>query len=171
MTHEPLKKVDVVVTHLFHASIDEVWEMWTADPCVQRWWRVNGFSNIIAKMDVREGGSSLVGMRASPEYDGKDYYNVWEYKKVIPLRLIRYISNFADKDGNVITPVEAGLPAETPMNKRQQVEFAEVDGNKTRVTVTELGWLAEGIMAERSRNGLEQTLANIEKALSEPASE
>jgi uncharacterized protein YndB with AHSA1/START domain len=171
MATEPQKTVDLVVTHIFDASIEKVWKMWTDEKFVQRWWRVNGFSNIFAKMDVREGGASLVGMRASKEYGGKDYYNVWEYKGVIPLKSIQYISNFADKEGNVITPEEAGLPAETPMNKKQQIEFEDVGRSKTKVTITEFGWLAEGVMAARSRNGLEQTLANIDKLLLEQESE
>jgi len=40
-------------------------------------------------------------------------------------------------------------------------------GGKTKVTITEFGWLAEGVMIERSQRGLEQTLANIDKMLSE----
>lgn len=120
-------------------------------------------------MDVREGGASHVGMRASEAYGGQDYYNLWEYKKVIPRKFIQYVSNFADREGNVITPEEAGLPAETPMNKRQQVEFEDVGEGKTKVTITEFGWLAEGVMEARSRKGLEQTLANMDELLLEQA--
>jgi hypothetical protein len=65
----------------------------------------------------------------------------------------------------VITPEAAGLPAETPMDKKQQVEFKDLGDGKTKVTITEFGWLAGGIMVERSRHGLEQTLSNIDKVL------
>jgi uncharacterized protein YndB with AHSA1/START domain len=116
---------------------------------------------------VREGGVSHVGMRASQEYGGMDYFNVFRYTRVVRFRLIQYISNFADKAGNVITPEAAGLPAEAPMDKEQQVEFEDLGGGKTEVTITEFGWLAGGDMIERSRRGLEQTLANIDEVLSE----
>ena len=165
---EPGKTTDLRVTHLFNAPIEQVWLAMTNDRSVRRWWYVDGFSNILAKMDVREGGVSQVGMRASKEYGGNDYYNVWKYTKVVPRKFLQYISNFADNEGNVITPEAAGLPAETPMGIKQQIEFEESEGNKTKVTVTEFGWLAEGVMLERSRNGLEQTLNNIDKVLSEP---
>lgn len=158
---------DLVVSHTFHAPVDKVWQAWTDEELVQRWWRVDGFSNILAKIDVREGGVSHVGMRASEEYGGMDYYNVFRYTRVIPLQLIRYISNFADKGGNAISPEAAGLPAETPMDKEQQVEFKDLGDGNTKVTITEFGWLAEGVMIERSRRGLEQTLANIDEVLSE----
>ena len=71
----------------------------------------------------------------------------------------------------MITPEAAGLPAETPMDKKQQVEFNDLGGGKTKVTITEFGWPAGDVMVERSRRGLEQTLANIDKVLSERADE
>lgn len=160
------KTVDLVVTHVFDAPIEKVWQAWTDEKFVQRWWGVDGFLNILAKVDVREGGISHVGMRASKEYGGMDYYNVFKYTQVIPFKLIQYISNFADKEGNVITPEAAGLPAETPMDKKQQVEFRALGDGKTKVTITELDWPAKGFMVERSRRGLEQTLVNIDKVLS-----
>jgi uncharacterized protein YndB with AHSA1/START domain len=167
MTNEPKKTEDLIVTHTFDAPVEKVWQVWTEEKFVQRWWGVDGFSNILAKMDVREGGVSHVGMRASKEYGGKDYYNVFKYTRVVPQKLIQYISNFADKDGNVITPEAAGLPAETPMDKKQQVEFEDLGGEKTKVAITEFGWQAGGVMIERSRRGLEQTLRNIDKVLSD----
>lgn len=163
------KTVDLVVVHTFNAPIARVWHVWTDERFVRRWWVVEGFSNIRADMDVREGGVSHVGMRAPPEYGGRDYYNVFRYSRVSPGKLIRWTSNFADKDGNVISPEAAGLPPETPMDKDQQAEFVDLGNGTTKVTVTERGWLAGGIMAERSRRGLEQTLANIDRLLAETA--
>ncbi len=161
---------DLIVNHIFNAPIEKVWQVWTAERFVQRWWGVDGFTNILAKMDVRESGISHVGMRASKEYGGLDYYNVFEYTQVVPHKLIKFISNFADEQGNIIPPTQAGLPAETAMNKKQQVEFEALDDTKTKVTITEFGWLADGIMLERSRRGLEQTLLNIDKVLEDVTS-
>jgi uncharacterized protein YndB with AHSA1/START domain len=167
MADEAKKTEDLIVTHIFDAPIEKVWQVWTDDQFVRRWWGVDGFSNILAQMDVREGGVSHLGMRASSDYGGRDYYNVFKYTRVVPHELIQYVSNFADKEGDVITPEAAGLPAETPMDKEQQVEFKDLDDGRTEVTITEFGWLAGGVMLERSRRGLEQTLSNIEKVLSD----
>ena len=167
MTDQFKQTEDLTVIHTFHAPIEKVWQAWTDDQFVQRWWYVDGFSNIMAKMDVREGGVSHVGMRASKEYGGQDYYNVFEYTRVIPHSLIQYVSNFADKEGNVTTPEAVGLPAETPVDKEQQVEFKDLGDGRTEVTITEFGWLAGGVMVERSRRGLEQTLSNIDRVLSD----
>lgn len=161
-----MKSQDIVITHTFHAAVGQVWQLLTDETFVRCWWYVDGFSNILAKMDVREGGLSHLGMRASKEYGGQDYYNVWKYTKVIPNKIIQYISNFADKDGNVISPEIVGLPAETPMDKKQQFEFKDFGNGKTGITITEFGWRADGVMIERSKRGLKQILANMENVLS-----
>jgi uncharacterized protein YndB with AHSA1/START domain len=167
MADEFKQTEDLTVTYTFHAPIEKVWQVWTDDKFVQRWWYVEGFSNILARMDVREGGVSHVGMRALEEYGGAGYYNVFKYTRVVPHEVIQYVSNFADKEGNVTTPEAAGLPAETPVDKKQQVEFEDLGDGKTKVTITEFGWLAGGVMVERSRRGLEQTLSNIDTVLSD----
>lgn len=167
MTDDTNGTTDLVVSHIFGAPVEAVWNIWTEESSVQKWWRVDGFSNILANMDVRENGVSHLGMRASEEYGGQDYYNVFQYTEVVPNRLLRYISNFADEAGNVISPEAAGLPGETPMDKQQQVEFEDRGDGTTKVTITEFGWLADGVMLERSKAGLQQTLANIDRALSE----
>jgi uncharacterized protein YndB with AHSA1/START domain len=63
-------------------------------------------------MDVREGGTSLVGMR-SPE--GQVMYNTWTYEEIVPMKRLVYMVRFADEEGNAVDPVAQGLPAEMPM--------------------------------------------------------
>jgi uncharacterized protein YndB with AHSA1/START domain len=60
-----------------------------------RWWGPDDFTSPVAMIDFREGGTSLVCMR-SPE--GKDFYNTWN-RKILPMELMEFIQNFADKDG------------------------------------------------------------------------
>ena len=67
-----------------------------------QWWGPEGFTCPVAKMDFREGGTSLVCMRAPKEFGGQDMYNTWSYRKIVPLERIEYILNFTDKDGEKI---------------------------------------------------------------------
>jgi hypothetical protein len=48
-----------------------------------QWWGPEGFTCPVAKMDFREGGTSLVCM-SSPEYG--DLYSNWEYQKIVPMQ-------------------------------------------------------------------------------------
>jgi uncharacterized protein YndB with AHSA1/START domain len=48
-----------------------------------------GITSPVARIDFREGGTSLVSMR-SPE--GQDLYNIWTYGKIVPMQLIECIN-------------------------------------------------------------------------------
>jgi uncharacterized protein YndB with AHSA1/START domain len=108
-------------------------------------------------MDFREGGTSLVCMRARKELGGQDMYSTWHYRRIVPSELIEYIHNLADKDGNKLDPVALGMPPDFPQDQRHTIVFKPVAEGKTQITVTEYGWNA-GKMLELSELGLEQCL-------------
>jgi uncharacterized protein YndB with AHSA1/START domain len=149
-------KRDLVFTRVFDAPVELVWRAWTDPQHVMQWWRPNGFTSPFAKMDVREGGTSLVCMRAPKEFGGQDMYNTWTYTKIVPMREIEYLLHFADKDGNRVDPVTMGLPPDMPQEVRNLVTFKAV-GGKTELTVTEYDWTV-GQMMEMSKMGMEQCL-------------
>lgn len=78
--------VDMVVTRTFDTTRQQVWHAWTESGEVMRWWGPAGFTSPLARMDVRQGGSSLVCMRTP---DGRDLYNSWIYERVEPLELAK----------------------------------------------------------------------------------
>ena len=151
------RKRDLVVTRAFDAPVKQVWKAWSDPELVMRWWGPTGFSCPVARMDFREGGTSLVCMRAPKEFGGRDMFNTWTYGKIVPMERIEYVLRFADKDGDTMDPAEQGLPAEMPKEVRHEVAFKELGKDRTEVTVTEHGWVA-GRMMEMSRMGLEQCL-------------
>jgi uncharacterized protein YndB with AHSA1/START domain len=155
------KKRDLVVTRVFDAPLEQVRKAWSDPEYVMQWWGPEGFTSPLAKMDFREGGTSLVCM-SSPEYG--DLYNIWTYRKIVPTERIEYISNLADKDGNKADPVNMGMPPDFPKDQLHTVTFKEVDG-RTEMTVTEHDW-AVGQMMETSRAGLEQCLDKMAKIFS-----
>jgi uncharacterized protein YndB with AHSA1/START domain len=126
-----------------------------------RWWGPAGFTCPVAKMDFREGGTSLVCMRAPKEFGGRDMFNTWTYEKIVPMKRFVYILRFADKDGNMMDPAKQGLPPEMPKEVRNEVAFKELGKDKTEVTVTEYGWTV-GQMMEMSKMGLEQCLDKMD---------
>ena len=165
MIAEP-KKRDLVVTRLFDAPIELVWKAWIDPEHVMRWWGPTGFTSPSAIMDFREGGTSLVCMRAPKDFGGQDMYNTWTYNKIVPMQRIEYILRFADKDGNKVAPVELGLPADMPQDVRHLVTFKAVGDNTTEMTVTEYDWTV-GQMMEMSRMGLEQCLDKMAASFAE----
>jgi uncharacterized protein YndB with AHSA1/START domain len=153
MSTEPMTR-DLVVTRQFDAPVEQVWKAWSDPEQVMRWWGPNGFTTPLARMDFREGGSSLVCMR-SP--DGQDLYNTWTYRKIVPLEQIEFILNFADENGNRFDPTTLGMPPGIPRDVRHVITFKAVGDNRTEMTVTEYGYTSDQVV-EISKAGLEECL-------------
>jgi uncharacterized protein YndB with AHSA1/START domain len=156
MKSEP-KKRDLVVTRVFAAPVEWAWKAWSDSELVMQWWGPTGFTCPVARMDFREGGTSLVCMRAPKEFGGRDMYNTWTYEKIVPMSRFVYIHGFSDKDGNPMDPVKQGLSPDIPKEMRHEVIFRELGKDKTEVRVIEYGW-AVCPMMEMSKTGLEQCL-------------
>lgn len=163
-SHETAQKRDLVFKRWFDAPLKQVWKAWTDSEMVKQWWGPQGFSCPIAKMDVREGGASLVCMRAPQQFGGQDMFSTWTYKKVVPMGEIEWLHHFADKDGNRLDPAQQGLPPEMPSEVRNLVTFKAVGGNKTEITVTEFDWPVCQMM-EMSKMGMEQCLDKMAACL------
>ncbi len=161
------KTRDLVVTRVLDAPIELVWKAWTEPEHVMRWWGPDHFTSPSAKMDVREGGTSLVCMRAPKEWGGQDMYSTWAYQKIVPLERIEFIQNLADAEGNLIDPLTMGLPPEFPKDVRTVVTFQSVGDSKTKMTVTEYGMpTADTEMGKNAELGLNQTLDKMAASLS-----
>lgn len=52
------------INRRFAASVARVWEAWSEADQVMRWWGPVGFTSPLYKMDSREGGTTLVCMKA-----------------------------------------------------------------------------------------------------------
>jgi uncharacterized protein YndB with AHSA1/START domain len=155
------KAKDLVVTRVFDAPVDEVWKYWAESEYVKKWWAPQGFTTPIAKMDFREGGTSLVCMRAP---GGEDFYSTWTYQKIAPMKLIEYIHNLTDKDGKKVDPVKVGLPPDFPQGVRNAIAFKTVGESKTEMIVTEYGYTSDQWF-NLSKTGLEQCLDKMAAAL------
>lgn len=157
MTTSNVEKRDLVFTRVFDAPIEQVWRAWSDREYVKQWWGPTGFSCPVAEMDFREGGSSLVCMRAPKEFGGQDVYNIWTYEEITPMKKLVYTLRFTDKDGNMQDPVTLGLPSDMPKEMRNEVIFKDLGNGKTEMTITEYDWPV-GQMMEMSKMGMEQCL-------------
>ena len=149
------QKHNVVVTRVFDAPVGEVWKAWSDSAYVRQWWGPTGFTCPLAEMDFREGGTSLVYMRAPKEFGGQDLYNTWTYRKIVPMQQIEYILRFTDKEGKAFDPVEMGLPAGVPKDVRNVNIFRDLGKGKTEIKITEYGYTSDQAH-DISKAGLEQ---------------
>ena len=155
---------DLIITHTFDAPVERVWEAWVDPALVMQWWGPDHFTSPSARIDFREGGKSLLCMRAPQDFGGQDFYSTWTYTAIVPKQRIEYIHRLADAEGNEIDPVKMGMPADFPQGQHHIITFEAMDESKTKLTVTEIGWPMNE-MREMSRMGMEQCLAKMEVAL------
>lgn len=162
--HMSQETKNLTVTRTFDAPIAAVWKQWSDSDKVMKWWGPKGFTSPLAKMDFREGGVSLVCMRAPQEFGGFDMYNTWAYKKIVPNERIEFVLNFSDKDGNKLDPAKIGLPPGIPQDVPHVITFKALGNNKTEMTVSEYGYTTDQAVAT-SKAGLEQCLDKMAESL------
>jgi uncharacterized protein YndB with AHSA1/START domain len=151
------EKRNLVVTRVFDAPVERVWTAWTDPAHVMQWWGPDRFTSPSAQLDFREGGTSLVCMRAPKEFGGQDMYSTWAYKKIVPMESIEFVQNLAGPDGRKIDPVQLGMPPDFPRDQRNLVTFKDTGGNKTEMTVTQYDWTV-GRMLGLAEAGWKQSL-------------
>jgi uncharacterized protein YndB with AHSA1/START domain len=146
----------IEVTRIFNAPVEMVWKVWVDPELVKRWWGPKHYISLVAKIDFREGGKSIVSMKAPKEMGGQEFYSIWEYIKIVPLKTIEFIQNLADEHGNKTDPTKLGMPPDFPLDIKTVVSFKEVEGGKTEMTVTE--YAEFGTISNFAQIGLEQSV-------------
>jgi uncharacterized protein YndB with AHSA1/START domain len=166
MAEPSVRKQDLVMSRVFDAPVEAVWRAWTDPQLVMRWWGPKGFTAPMARIDFREGGTSLVCMREPEQLGGRDFYSTWTYQRIVPRQRIEYVHNLADRHGSKIDPAALGMPADFPQDMRHAVVFRALPEGRTEMTITEFDW-PPGRMLELSKLGLEQCLDKMGAALAD----
>ena len=77
---------EIVITRIFDAPRELIFQVWTDPKHVEQWWGPRGFTTTIQEMDVRPGGIWRLVMRGP---DGTDYKNKIVFLEVVkPERLV-----------------------------------------------------------------------------------
>ena len=163
-TTQNTKKQNIVVTRVIAAPAELVWKAWTEPERIMRWWGPRNYTSPSCEIDFREGGKYIFCMRAPQDQGGFDHYTAGTYQKIIPMERIEYTSGMADKNGNRLDPVQAGLPPDFPEEVRTVVTFKELMEGVTEVTITEHDW-GLGQMAVFSLVGWHQSMDKLAASL------
>jgi uncharacterized protein YndB with AHSA1/START domain len=118
----------LLITRTFDAPIDLVFKEWT-EPIDEM--KMKGFTCPVCRIDLRPGGTYFYCMR-SPE--GKNYWGTGTYIEVIEPERIVCTDNFADENGNIVSPKSYGMSDDWPNEAIITVDFSE-DAGKTILTL------------------------------------
>jgi uncharacterized protein YndB with AHSA1/START domain len=112
---------EIILSRLFDAPRELVWEVWTDPNHVANWWGPNGFTSTIHEMDVRPSGVWHLTMHGP---DGRDYPNKSIFKEVIKFERIVFSHGGGTKGG--------------PGANFEAIWTFEEQGGKTMVTIRSL---------------------------------
>lgn len=78
---------ELVLTRVFDAPVNLVWDAWTDPKKTAKWWGPRGFSITTKSKDLKPGGKWIYTVHGP---DGVDYPNVTTYFVVEPLKRLEY---------------------------------------------------------------------------------
>ena len=147
-----MKKIEpFVISRMFDAPRERVWQAWTEVERLKQWFSPKGFSVIAAKMDFRVGGSYHYCLRMP---DGGDMWGRFVYREIVKPERLVWINSFSDKDGGItVHPMSPTWPREM-----FSTAIFEAQGNKTKVT---LQWVPVDGSSEIERQTFEAGRASM----------
>lgn len=126
-TNAPSK--EFVISRVFDAPRDLVWQCFTKPERMKEWWGPKGVKVVKSKMDFRVGGIYLYGMQNS---DGNVMWGRQVYREITPPDRIVFINSFSDEAGGLS---RHPLAPQWPLQMMSIYTFETVPGGKTRFTV------------------------------------
>jgi uncharacterized protein YndB with AHSA1/START domain len=89
----------VVITRVFDAPRELVFQAWTDPEHLVRWWGPKGFTNPICEVDLRVGGAFHIVMRAP---DGAEHPMTGVFRTIDPPARLVFESIATDREGKVL---------------------------------------------------------------------
>ena len=126
----PAAERTVVISRVFDAPRELVFEAWTRPEYLLRWFAPQGCTFHIERIDVRPGGEFHSCVRDA----SFECWCIGEYREIErPERLV-YTLALADRHGNKVAPASVGHDPRWPSETLLNVTF-ENEGGKTRLTL------------------------------------
>lgn len=151
---------ELVITRVFDAPRERVWQAWTKPEQLMRWWGPKHFTAPTAQLDFRKGGKYLCCMR-SPE--GQEFWSTGTYQEIIPNERIVTTDSFADAEGNVVPASYYGMDDDFPLELKVTITFEDQDG-KTKMTLIHQG-IPAGEMKEQTTAGWNESFDKLAASL------
>ena len=162
MTEDDATDTAVVIECSFDASADLIWQMWTEPEHFKAWYGPSGATIPVAKMDVRVGGTRLVGMEMETPNGPMQMWFTGEYREIVRDKRLVYTESLSDADGNVLSPSDMGMPEGHPVTTEVTVELEDVAG-RTKMVMTHAGIPADSPGASGWAMAFDKLAAYVEE--------
>jgi uncharacterized protein YndB with AHSA1/START domain len=128
----------VVIERSFDAPVELIWQMWTVPEHFAAWYGPSGATIPVANLDVRVGGTRLVGMDVTTPDGPVRMWFTGQYLEVVENERLVFTESIADEHGNVLSPSEMGMPEGHPTATEVRVQLEATEG-RTRMVLTHVG--------------------------------
>ncbi len=131
------KTDEVLITRLFNAPREKVFEAWIKPEILVKWYAPKGCNIRFPEINVHEGGS-FHSCITTP--GGYECWCKGTYHEIVEAERLVFSMAVSDEYGNLITAVEAGMDPEWPNETTVTLTFEDVNGQtklKLHQTVSE----------------------------------
>jgi|SRR5579862_1873985 len=119
---------ELVVTRIFDAPRELMWNTLTVPEHLEHWWGPKGFTSRVHTLELRPGGTFLYSQKTP---DGHEMWGKWVYREIVAPERLVFVSSFSDEKGNLTRhPFEPNWPLEI-----QGTSTFTEDRGRTTVTV------------------------------------
>jgi uncharacterized protein YndB with AHSA1/START domain len=153
-----LANATLVVTSVFAAPPERVWQLWADPRQLERWWGPDPYPATVVEHDLRAGGHVAYFMTGPEGDQHQGYWHVLEVQA--PHRLV-FEDGFADDDGAPDDDLPIG---------RGEVAIDALDDVRTRMTITttyDATADLEQVLAMGMEEGIRTAVEQIDAVLAE----
>src|ERR1700739_2040987 len=144
----------VSINREFAASLSLVWDAFTKQEILDKWWAPQPWVSKTKFMDFKVGGRRFYAM-VSPE--GQEHWSIQEYTSISPKTNFKMLNAFADKDENPELPGSDWDLSFSEQNGTTKVSIAIYNESLARMEkMIEMGF----------REGFTMTLQQLDELLS-----
>jgi len=122
-------KGDFVISRVFEAPRELLWECFTDPERMKQWWGPKGVNVVAAKMDLRLGGTYHYGMSMP---NGQVMWGKFVYREIIAPERLVLVNSFSDEAGGI---TRHPMSPTWPLELLTTFTFEEEPGGKTKLTV------------------------------------
>ena len=123
----PVAESDFVVTRVFDAPRDLVFQAWSDPEALARWWGPKGMALQVEHLDFRPGGLFHYAMQTPT---GHTMWGKFVYREIAAPERIVFVNSFADEAGGTI---RAPFSATWPLEVLNTLTLTEENGKTTLV--------------------------------------
>ena len=86
---------NLVLTRIFDAPRELVWDAWTKAEHIEKWWGPRGFDGTGSRVDLRVGGKWHFPMH----HEHGVHWAMGFYKEITPIERLVFTDSFSDAEG------------------------------------------------------------------------